>query len=342
MQISHNTSLLVHNTFGMHAKADMVFVYDSPEQLVATLCRTPFPLCRPLLHIGEGSNLLFRGDYHGTILMSRIQSLDVLQEHDGSVSVRVGAGWHMDDFIQECIRRGWYGLENLSAIPGQVGAAAVQNIGAYGVEAGDMISAVHCISLLDGSHLTLRHDECRFAYRHSIFKTPEFFGRYAVTHVDFTLSLEFCPQLSYGGILSTLHQMGIDAETVSASQLREVIVSIRQSKLPDPKEYGNAGSFFMNPHVGQEKYERIRSLHPDVPSYHMSDGSYKIPAAWLIEKCGWKGKTLGRAGVHERQPLVLVNLGGATAQEIETLARNIITDVKEKFDIDIRPEVLYV
>lgn len=342
MTIKHNQSLLPYNTFGIDVKADTVITYCREEELVGLLSASSANLAKPLLHVGEGSNLLFLKDFAGTVLVSEIKDIDVVDRSSQHVTVRVGAGWKMDDFIRHSIMQGWYGLENLSHIPGQVGASAVQNIGAYGVEAGDFIYCVNCISLEDGTSRTFLHDECRFSYRHSIFKTPEFRGKYAVISVDYRLNLTFVPNLEYGGIRQALVSEGFDVDNLSAMDLRNAIISIRKSKLPDLKEQGNAGSFFMNPIVGRTTFERLESMYHDMPRYVVDDNHIKIPAAWLIEQCGWKGSSLGPAGVHPRQPLVLVNLGGATGNDIKVLSERIRQDVYERFGVEIFPEVNFI
>lgn len=342
MQLKHNISLLNYNTFGMNAVADTFITYDSTDELVSIITRSPEIIIEPVLHIGEGSNLLFRSDFPGTILMSHIHGIEVLKQTEDTVFVKVGAGLKMDGFIDYALENGWYGLENLSNIPGQVGASAVQNIGAYGVEAGDFIHEVHCVSLKNGNLRVFSHDECLFSYRHSILKTKEFFGCYAVTHVVYKLSLVFNPHLDYGGVRQYLIKNGLEMSELTAHRLREAIISIRCTKLPDPKDLGNAGSFFMNPIIDEQLYNELRTRYKEMPSYLLEDGRRKIPAAWLIEQCGWKGRSLGNAGVHEKQPLVLVNLGNATATEILNLSERIVCDIKEKFGIDIHPEVLFV
>lgn len=342
MQIEHNISLLPHNTFGMDVQADTVVTYGSAIEL-SELIRTELPgLPTPFLHIGEGSNLLFMDDFHGTIFLCSNQDIDIVEQDSDSIVVNVGAGWKMDDFIDYAISHGWYGIENLSLIPGQVGASAVQNIGAYGVEAGDFIRCVHCISLEDARQRTFTHAECDFSYRHSIFKDAGYVGRYAVVSVEYTLRKHFIPHLNYGGILNSILCSGQEPESISAQELRDIIIRIRQNKLPDYKVQGNAGSFFMNPIIPRAEYERICTIVPDVPKYDIDSDRVKIPAAWLIDQCGWKGKHLRAAGVHSRQPLVLVNLGGATGDDIKTLSDRIRHDVLERFGVDIQPEVIFI
>lgn len=342
MHIEHNISLLPHNTFGMDVKADTVITYGSATEL-ADVVRTLLPtLPSPVLHIGDGSNLLFMGDYRGTILLCANRDMDIVEQDADNVTVEVGAGWKMDDFIAHSISQGWYGLENLSLIPGQVGASAVQNIGAYGVEAGDCIRRVHCVSMEDGRQRTFDHDECDFSYRHSIFKDAAYRGRYAVVSVEYALRKHFTPRLDYGGIRHSILASGLEPEAITPQQLRDTIIRIRQDKLPDPKVQGNAGSFFMNPIVSRAEYGRICTISPGAPKYDIDAGHVKVPAAWLIEQCGWKGRHMGAAGVHARQPLVLVNLGGATGNDIKALSERIRQDVLARFGLDIRPEVIFV
>lgn len=342
MQIRHNTSLLQHNTFGIDVIANTIVSYDSEEELVNIVNTCIDKLPKPLIHIGEGSNLLFMKDFPGTVLLSKIKYVKKLSESETHAVVRVGSGMNMDDFIAYSIGKGWYGLENLSKIPGQVGASAVQNIGAYGTEAGNCIHAVNCISLSNGDAKTFTHNECDFSYRHSIFKTPDFKGKYAVTSVDYCLSLDFCPILDYGGIRQQIAAAGINADDISVQELRKIIIQIRESKLPDPKVLGNAGSFFMNPIIDKNTFMRLLADYPDIPKYDLGDNQIKIPAAWLIEQCGWKGKSHGKAAVHHIQPLVLVNTGGAKGTEIAELSDLVRESVLEKFGIEINPEVNFI
>ena len=340
MNILHDTSLLPYNTFGIDVKANAVVTYESEEELQEMVAKQS--LVQPLLHIGEGSNLLFLHDFPGTILRCGITYVSVLDAGEDKVLVRAGAGWNMDAFIAYALEHGWYGLENLSNIPGQVGASAVQNIGAYGVEVGDRIHAVNCISLTDGERRTFMREECQYAYRHSIFKTEGFRGRYAVVSVDYVLDLSFTPDTTYSGIRQAIAERGREADLISAQELRSLIISIRGQKLPDPRVLGNAGSFFMNPVVERRVYDSLLESYPGMPKYDVGCDRVKIPAAWLIEQCGWKGKTMGKAGVHQRQPLVLVNTGGASGADIKALSDRIMDDVMQKFGIRISPEVNFI
>lgn len=342
MTIKDNCSLREHNTFGIDAKACQFVEYDSVEELQAFVReRTTRGDASPLLHIGGGSNLLFLSDYDGTVLHSRMKEVHVTADEGDYVYVRVTAGITWDEWVQYAIDSHWYGLENLSLIPGEVGASAVQNIGAYGAEAKDVIIFVDTVDLQTGEIRHFTADECRYAYRDSIFK-HELRGRYAVTHVHFRLSHSFRPRLEYGGIRQALAERGFDETNLTAEQLRQTIIEIRRAKLPEPSELGNAGSFFTNPIVPRERYQQLSAEYPNIPHYEVDAQRVKIPAGWMIEQCGWKGKTLGRAGVYEKQALVLVNRGGATGADIQALCEQIQADVKAKFGIIITPEVNFI
>ncbi len=324
-----NYSLLSRNTFGMDVKAKRFVEYDNEEELKALIPT----LSGEVLHMGGGSNLLFKGDFEGTVLHSAIKGIEVVDESAESALVRAGAGEVWDDFVAWAVERGYGGVENLSLIPGEVGASAVQNIGAYGVEAKDVIALVEAIDLSNGQKRVFGTEECNYAYRQSIFKNA-LKGKYAITYVTYRLQKQPVLKLDYGNIRAVLGDNG--QHTIS--DVRQAIIDIRNAKLPDPKVQGNAGSFFMNPVVSREKFLSIQKDYPQMPFYEV-EGGVKIPAGWMIDQCGWKGKSLGRAGVHDKQALVLVNLGGATSDEIITLCNTICKDVKEKFGIDIHPEV---
>ena len=326
-----NYSLLNHNTFGMDVEAKRFVEYDSEEELIGLLPS----LESKYLHIGGGSNLLFRGNFDGTILHSVIKGIEIQENCGEHVLVRVGAGVVWDDFVAWTVERGWGGIENLSLIPGEVGASAVQNIGAYGVEAKDVIVQVKAIHLKTGEKRSFVTDECCYAYRQSIFKN-ELKGQYAITYVTYKLKVRPTLKLSYGNMKALLEK-----KNVTVSDVRQFIIDTRNAKLPDPKVQGNAGSFFMNPVVSRDKFQEIQKDYPQMPYYEVENG-VKIPAGWMIEQCGWKGKSLGKAGVHEKQALVLVNLGGASSEEIVTLCNAVCKDVKETFGIDIHPEVNFI
>lgn len=343
MEVCKNCSVKEYNTFGIDATAHLMVKYSSIEELTDFLKKYRQEESHlPLLHIGGGSNLLFLSDFAGIILFSEIKDITLLSEDEETVLVSVGAGVTHDDFVQYAIQKGWYGVENLSLIPGQVGASAVQNIGAYGVEAGDFIKTVHTISLEDGTSRQWNHDELCYSYRHSIFKDQAIRGKYAVCHVVFQLKKRFTPCLNYGGLRATLQQKGISEENLSATLLRDIIIETRQNKLPDPKVMGNAGSFFMNPIVGIDTLQRIQAKNSNVPYYEVDKETVKIPAGWLIEQCGWKGKSIGPAAVHDRQALVLVNKGGATGKDILELCKAVQQSVEETFGIHLYPEVNFI
>jgi UDP-N-acetylmuramate dehydrogenase len=324
----------IPNTFGLAVKATRLLTYRNRHELESLLENRL--LTEPYLHIGDGSNLLFRGDYKGTILRSAIQTVETLTEDDTHVSLRVGGGVNWDFFVAMCVKMGWYGAENLSLIPGTVGAAAVQNIGAYGVEVCDLIQRVETINAA-GVTRTYEANECRYSYRHSLFKEPEMAQTF-VTYVELLLNKKEHYTLDY----RALREEAEKREYLDLATVRRLVIDIRERKLPDPHKLGNAGSFFMNPIVSAEHYRRLQKEYPDMPHYALTTKEVKIPAAWLIEQCGWKGKSYGAAAVYEHQPLVLVNNGGATGDDLIHLSEQIRHSVYERFGIDIRPEVRIV
>lgn len=332
MTIRDNCSLADRNTFGMDVRADRLIDWATTDELKNALP----DIEKPVLMIGGGSNLLFMGDFKGTVLHSTITSIDIIDSTDDLVYVKVGAGVVWDDFVAWCTINGFWGVENLSAIPGEVGASAVQNIGAYGAEAKDVIDTVQTICLADGTERDFSNAECRYGYRQSIFKN-ELKGQYAVAYVIYALSKVPQPKLGYGALEQEVERLG----GPTLANIRQAVISIRNSKLPDPKVLGNAGSFFMNPVVTEQEFNIIRSNYPDVPSYP-APGGIKVPAGWLIEKTGWKGRSLGPAAVYDKQALVLVNKGGATGADVRHLADTIIADVKRKFGITLSTEVNYI
>lgn len=334
-----NISLKPYNTFGIDAQASVFVEYENVEELQQVLQKYRDDR---KLHIGGGSNLLFLDDFGGVVLHSAILGIEVTEETDSDVVVKVGSGMVWDDLVAETIKRGWYGLENLSLIPGEVGASAVQNIGAYGAEAKDFIVSVELVDMTTGECRTMRNDECEYAYRYSIFKSETLRGRYAVTHVSYRLSKVFVPHLEYGGLQKAVEACGMTPDELTADRLRDIIITTRNGKLPDPKVLGNAGSFFMNPIVDRKKFEALMAEYPGMPHYEVDADRVKIPAGWLIEQSGWKGRRLGNAGVYEKQALVLVNLGGASGQDIVRLCETVRSDVSTKFGIDIHPEVNFI
>ena len=315
----------------MDVMADRLIEFANEDELKSALTGA----VKPLLFMGGGSNLLFLNNYSGTVLHSVIDNINIVAEDDNSVSVRVGSGVVWDDFVAYCVEKGWWGVENLSLIPGEVGASAVQNIGAYGVEVKDVLQSIEAISVDDLSKRIFTNAECNYGYRDSIFKNS-LKGKYVITYVTYRLSKKANPNIGYGALKSVL------AENPSLKEIRDAIIAVRNSKLPDPKVYGNAGSFFMNPVIPMEQFVALQSRYPDIPSYPASDGYIKVPAGWLIEKSGWKGKSLGNAAVYEKQALVLINRGGATGMEVKHLADTVIADIKEIFGITLHAEVNYI
>lgn len=336
MKIFRDYSLLPHNTFGMDVKASVFIEYASVKELKEVL--SLYVKDNQWLHIGKGSNLLFIGDYSGIILHSAIKGYEVIHEDTKEVVVRVGAGEVWDDFVAMTVENEWYGAENLSLIPGEVGASAVQNIGAYGVEAKDLIVGVEAIEVSTGKECIFKNEECGYAYRESVFKSSLKY-QYLVTHVSYRLKKTPCYHLDYGNIRLELEKQ---KACLTLANVRQAIISIREAKLPDPKLQGNAGSFFMNPVISRKHFEALLVDYPLMPHYEVDAESIKIPAAWMIDQCGWKGKRLGRAGVHDKQALVLVNLGGAVGTEVIALSEAIQKSVYEKFGINILPEVNFI
>lgn len=331
-------SLRHHNTFGIDATCTQLVEYTSLTQLHSLL---PQLHQQRWLHIGAGSNLLFvQPHFEGIVLQSHIQDIEQVEQNAQSLTLRVAAGKDWDQFVAYCVEKGYHGLENLSHIPGQVGASAVQNVGAYGVEAADRIQTVETIEVSTGKTCLFQAEQCQYGYRTSIFK-HELRGQHIITHVSFRLERTFQPILTHVALVQHLEAKGIAPQQATAQQVRQAIIDVRSSKLPDPKEIGSAGSFFMNPVISNEQAQTLLKQYPSMPHYPTSTG-VKVPAAWLIEQCGWKGKCLGQAAVHDRQALVLVNPGQATGQDIATLAATIQQDVREQFDITISPEVLYI
>lgn len=330
MKDCKNYSLLPHNTFGIEAQCARFLEYaDEQEALqVAAILRDTSV---PYIIIGGGSNLLLTRDFEGIVVHSACKGI----RREGN-RLTCGSGEVFDDVVEESIRMGLYGAENLSLIPGDVGASAVQNIGAYGAEAKDLIRSIRAVEIVTGHVCIFENAECEYGYRQSRFK-QDWKNQYLIVSVEYQFSETFQPHLDYGNIRAELERQGIAEPT--AQQLRQTIIDIRNAKLPDPKVQGNAGSFFMNPVVSREKFESLQAEYPQMPHYTIDADHEKIPAGWMIDQCGWKGKSLGRAGVHDKQALVLVNRGGATGAEIVTLCRTIQDDVKRKFGIDIHPEV---
>ena len=334
MKDERNYSLKEHNTFGIDAKCRRFIEFEDDEEAfeVAAILRKS---ALPYIIIGGGSNLLLTRDFDGIVVRSGVKG-HYFEEDFTCERMTCGSGEVWDDMVATSLQAGYYGMENLSLIPGDVGASAVQNIGAYGVEAKDLILCVWMVEIATGKPWMIGNEDCEYGYRQSRFK-KDWKNRFLITRVTYGLSRTFRPNLDYGNIRQELERRGITEPT--AQQLRDIIIEIRNAKLPDPQIEGNAGSFFMNPVVTRQKYEKLAAQYPQMPHYKVDYRQEKIPAGWMIEQCGWKGKSLGRAGVHDKQALVLVNRGGATGAEIVALSDAIRQDVKAKFDIDIHPEV---
>ena len=342
MKRIENYDLGAHNTFGMKVKAALYIEYDSVDELMSLDYKS---LPQPIFHIGAGSNLLFTKDFPGTVLHSNIKYIKYVDMGLDEVLLTVGSGVVFDDFIANVAGNGLWGPENLSLIPGEVGAAAVQNIGAYGVEAKDIISGVVCLDTKDWTKTVFKVGECGYGYRDSRFKHER--GRYIITSVLFRVTRKYSPKLDYGGVRNALE--GYDLNALKPTDIREAIIRIRNAKLPDPAEIGSAGSFFKNPVISREHFERIlnaecpQGSHADIPHYDLPDGTVKVPAAWLIDQCGFRGKKLGGAQVYEKQPLVIVNASGsASPEDVLALENEIIAKVKEKYDIVLHPEVDHI
>ena len=335
MRIQLNYDLGAQNTFRMKVSCACYVEYENVKELEGlNFDRLP----KPLLHIGEGSNLLFTGDFPGTVLHSNIEFIKYIDMGFDDVPVMVGAGVEWDHFVSETCRHGLWGAENLSLIPGEVGAAAVQNIGAYGVEIKDILSGVVAFDLQERKKVKFSREECRYGYRDSLFKQPGSKGRYVITSVLLRLSRKPAPRLDYKGIREALE----GREPQSPQEVREAVIRIRRQKLPDPEELGSAGSFFKNPVVSREEFARI-SPDGSAPHYDLPDGTVKVPAAWMIDRCGFKGATEGGAAVYEKQPLVIVNQSGtATPQDVLALEQRIINGVRERFGVTLHPEVEHI
>jgi len=325
-------SLLNHNTFGIDVKCSLFVEYESDEDLYQYICHHKLQGSQ-YLHIGQGSNLLFQDNYAGVVFHSRIKGIKIIKEDQNEVLVSVGAGEIWDEWVSYCVAHHWYGIENLSLIPGEVGAAAVQNIGAYGVEAKDTIDSVRTINIRSEKKI-FSNKECNYSYRDSIFKLHQMKDTF-ITEVVFRLSKRESYHINYGSISTELSKYPI----INLENVRQTIIDIRNSKLPDPKITGNAGSFFMNPIISKEQFDVLKMTFPAIPFYVIDETMIKIPAGWLIEQCGWKGKTMGTVGVHDKQSLVLINKGGAKGKDVIKLCNAIRKSVAEKFNINIYPEV---
>lgn len=332
-EIKENFSLKKYNTFGIDVKTKYFIEYSSINELINFLdIKRKQDL--PLMILGGGSNVLLTKDYEGYMLHSTIKGIEIIDETDNFVKIRVGAGEDWDEFVNYCVDHNWGGIENLSLIPGNVGTSPIQNIGAYGVEVKDVITEVETVEIESLKLFTIKNEECKFGYRDSIFKR-ELKGKHIVNYVIFKLNKQAVFKIEYGNLKEELKKYN----QVNLKNIRQAVVSIRESKLPNPEEIGNSGSFFKNPVINKNQAKELKVQYSEIPMYNQENGMVKIPAAWLIENAGWKGKRLGDAGVHDKQALVLVNYGGATGLEILHLAQEIQKSVKEKFSVHIEMEV---
>lgn len=331
--ILHKRSLKEFNSFGLDTRTSHYARPGDVESLSALL-ENGSSGQMPLLVLGEGSNILFRNNFEGLVIQPGMKGIRVVEENEEELVVQVGAAENWDRWVDYALDQGWYGLENLSLIPGSVGSSPVQNIGAYGVELQDRFAWLDAWDLKEHQQVRLDHQSCRFSYRNSIFK-GEASGRYIITRVAFRLKRRPELQLDYGNVKEEFEK----AKGSTPRDLRQVIIEIRNTKLPDPARYGNAGSFFKNPLVDKTIFNCIRVEYPGVPRFPAGDNQMKIPAAWLIEKSGWKGKRIGRVGTWPTQPLVIVNYGGASGQEIYDFSEMILKDVDRIFGITLEREV---
>jgi UDP-N-acetylmuramate dehydrogenase len=328
--MEQNISLKSYNTFAIDAKAKQFAVFRSADELAALV-----DLHQKMLILGGGSNILFTKDFDGLVCKNEISGIDIVKEDPHHVYVKAGAGENWHSFVMFCIERDLAGVENLSLIPGSVGASPMQNIGAYGVEIKDVFHDLEAFHISSKRIVTFSHADCGFGYRESVFKN-KLKGEYAILSVTFRLNKIPKFNTSYGAIASELERMNVE---VSIRSISQAVINIRTSKLPDPRVIGNAGSFFKNPTLALAEYSVLKNSFPEVPSYPQEDGSFKIAAGWLIEQCGWKGFRRGDVGCHERQALVLVNYGNASGRDVYELSEEIKVSVVKKFGVVLEREV---
>lgn len=335
MKLETNVSLKKFNTFGIDVNASCFSTFSSEEDLYTFFSDDSLKKL-PKLILGGGSNILFTKNFDGLVLKNEIPGIAVIGEDSEGWHVKVGAGTNWHQFVTWCIGRGFAGIENLSLIPGNVGAAPIQNIGAYGVEQKHSFYELEAIEIETGKKLKFNNEQCRFGYRDSIFK-QEYKNKLIITTVVFALKRTPDFNTTYGAIEQELSKMGVVEKTIKS--ISEAVCAIRRSKLPDPVVIGNAGSFFKNPEITTTDFNSLKTSHPAIVGYELPNGNFKLAAGWLIEQCGWKGKRVGNTGSHTNQALVLVNYGNATGNEIWDLAMNIQDSVKKKFGVLIEPEV---
>ncbi|SFD04892.1 UDP-N-acetylmuramate dehydrogenase [Spirosoma endophyticum] len=337
LNIESNVSLKPYNTFGIDATARYWVDISHEEDLTTLLHLTDF-VDTPKLILGGGSNVLLCHNFDGLVVKISLQGINVVREDEDHIYLTAGAGVNWHELVQFCVKQGYAGLENLSLIPGTVGAAPMQNIGAYGVELEQVFESLTAIHISTGEKRTFTHADCTFGYRESIFKR-KLKNQFIITSVTFQLDKRPTFHTRYGAIQETLTEMGISEENLSIKAISEAVIRIRRSKLPDPAQIGNAGSFFKNPEIPKSQFDTLKDQFPTLPGYPINDNVVKLPAGWLIEQAGWKGYRLGDAGVHTKQALVLVNYGNATGNEILSLAGKVEESVLIKFGVAISPEV---
>lgn len=335
MEIQENISLKPYNTFGIEVNSKL-FTYWKSIKDVVDYSQSADLKSHERLILGGGSNMLLTRDFEGLVIKNDVLGREILSENEDEVIVKIGGGevWH--EIVLWTIDQGWNGMENMSLIPGSVGAAPIQNIGAYGKELKDIFVELEAVDLETGEQNTFSKEDCQFGYRNSVFKNKEK-GKHVIVSVMLCLSKKPDFNTSYGTIGVELEKMGV--KELSAKVISDAVIAIRQSKLPDPKELGNSGSFFKNPIISQADYDEVKFEHPNLPAYPAGEGLVKVPAGWLIDQAGWKGKRVGNCGVHTKQALVLVNYGGATGDEIFQLSEDIIADVIQRFGIELEREV---
>ena len=338
MKLIEDHSIKNLNTFGVDVKAKYITEIFAEDDLCKLLADKEYENIRKFI-LGEGSNILFTKDYDGLIIKNSISEIKIIEEDTEFVIVEAGAGVNWDNFVSYCVEKRWGGIENLSLIPGTVGAAPIQNIGAYGQELKNVFHELEGIFIESGEKKSFNNSECNFGYRDSIFKN-ELKNKFVITMVCFKLSKEPEINISYPSIREELNNRKISNPKIK--DLRKIVIDIRKNKLPDPKIIANAGSFFKNPVVSIQKFQILRTQYPNLNFYSVDDIHVKLSAAALIEKCGWKGKRIGNCGSYEKQPLVLVNYGAATADDILNLASSIRSSVEEKFEISLEQEVILI
>lgn len=331
--VQSNVDLSPFNTLNVKATAKK-FLSVSSFEVVQNLCQQS--ISNSIFILGGGSNVLFRNNFDGLIIHIDIKGKEVVKESNEHVWLKIGAGENWHKTVLYCVERGWGGIENLSLIPGTVGAAPIQNIGAYGVELEQVFDSLEAVDISTGEKRIFSKTQCRFGYRDSIFKN-ELKGEYIITSVTLRLDKQHTINTSYGAIQDLLDEKGISDPTIR--DISEVVMEIRNSKLPNPEDVGNAGSFFKNPIVSHQKFDQLRRKYPEIPGYELNKIEVKVPAGWLIDQAGWKGKVVGNTGTYDQQALVIVNHGGATGKEIWELAQKIRSSVKEQFGIELAPEV---